>query len=140
MIINFKSRLIETLEKYSLLTNPSTGDSLTGNSVGLIIGIILISLFLIAFICFIAYLCPCWNCYNLCLYCLVSQPCCNCVNLYDQCCPHMDQKALLEVERGRTNNQIYVQDMLTTPDGRIIQYSDPRPVFKSRRFSDTEII
>ncbi|CAF0855172.1 unnamed protein product [Brachionus calyciflorus] len=148
MIINIKSRLIETIEKYTNINNNvSNSENLSSDSIGLIIGLIIISLGLISLILCISYCLPCFNFFNLCCYCFILQSCFNWAYLYDTCCRFMDSKALTDLESSRMTNQIYVQDMVMTPDGRIIQYTNPRPIFNklskstsSRQFSDSDLI
>lgn len=141
MIVNFKGRFIDTIDKY-VINSQDIHTSLTSDSIGLIVGILLISLFLICVVLFLSYCFPCWYLYQFCLEPIVNKTLCNCVNLYDTCCPFLDKKAVAKMQQSRTRNRVFVQDMLATSDGRIIQYSDPRPLSKylSRQSLETQII
>lgn len=141
MIVNFKGRFLDSIDKY-VIDNKESQTSLSADSVGLIVGIVLISLFLIIFVTFVSYWCPCWHFFELCLQPIVNTAVCNCVNFYDKCCPLLDQKAKAKIQRSHLNNRIYVQDMLATSDGQILQCTDHRPIDKcfSRQSLETQII
>ncbi|RNA09523.1 hypothetical protein BpHYR1_005795 [Brachionus plicatilis] len=139
MIVNFKGRFLDTIDKY-VVNNQDSQVPLSPNSAGLIVAIVFICLFLISFVIFISYFFPCWTLYNLCLGPIVDKTLCNCVNLYDKCCPFLDKKAMANVKSSCSSNRIYVQDMLATSDGRIIQYSDPRSIIFSQQNLETQII
>lgn len=141
MIVNLRGRFIDTIDKY-VINSQDIDASLTTDSIGLIVGIVLISLFLILVVLFLSYCFPCWHLYQFCLEPIVSQTFCNFVNLYDTCCPFLDKKALAKMHQSRTRNRVFVQDMVATSDGRIIQYSDPRPMsnYLSRQSLETHIV
>lgn len=95
---------------------------LISGSIGVIVGIILACILFIAFFMFIAYCFPFTRCYLACAPC-VNRACCNCVYFYYVCCPCLDVCARRCVKMRTAEKPIYIQDMLATPDGKIIHMS-----------------
>lgn len=96
----------------------TTADGLSAGSVGLIVGVAAAALAFLAFFVFVAYCFPFARCYLACSPC-VNVPCLNCIVCYYVCCPCLE--ACLE---RRQDKRIYIQDMLATPDGKIIHMSN----------------
>lgn len=146
MIVQFKSRLIETLEKYSDLNSAKSHDNLNPESIGLVIGICAVCLLTIFAFTFIAYFFPYWCFYTTCLDCFVRNPFCNFIYCYYNCCSFLDKEVLGQIEASKMKSQIYIQDLVTTPNGRVIHLSNMRQLNKnengnfSRQYLESEIV
>lgn len=134
MIVQFKSRLIETLEKFTNLNQlTNQDDSLSGESIGYLLGMGFVVVMIGALFVYLAYLCSCWNFYEYFMRYFVSEPYCNCIYCYYTCCSScLDQLALRDIQRAKNKSQIYIQDLVTTADGRVVHLSNLRPLNTAR--------
>lgn len=100
----------------------------TGDTVGMIIGLIFLIISLIIFFVFIAYYLPWWNCYNLCCFFWIDNICCNCLKCFFYC-PCREKKGYEKNKKNSNDkSKIFIQDLLAGPDGSIIHLSDIRSV------------
>lgn len=116
------SLIIQTLlssNSHVRMTEPG----LIAGSIGVIVGVILACILFIAFFMFIAYCFPFTRCYLACSPC-VNRACCNCIFFYFVCCPCLDVCARRRLKMRSAEKPIYIQDMLATPDGKIIHMSN----------------
>lgn len=121
LLQNPSIRIFQSQQQQQQLQNDDV--ILTAGSIGLIVGLILASILLVLFFLFIAYCFPYTRCYLACSIC-VNWSCLNCIFYYYVCCPCLDLWARRRVERRRSEKRIYIQDMLATPDGKIIHMSN----------------
>ena len=126
MIIQLQKSLIDSIQGYSSLKYYSS-PAPTAETVGIVVGLVLLVLFIICVYIFIAYFFPWWLCYDrLCVKC-VAVFCCNCIRCYFYC-PCMDKRARDHQAKQNKNSKVFVQDLLAAPDGSIIHLSDIRPM------------
>jgi hypothetical protein len=127
MIIQFQKSLIDSIQKYST-SKYSIEQSPSPEAIGIIVALIIVSILLIIFFVFVAYYLPWWFCYGRVCFRFAGQLCCDCIRCY-YCCPCMENKAFEhQVTLNKNKSKIFVQDMLTAPDGSIIHLSNIRPV------------
>lgn len=109
----------------SILNNPALRTpepDLVAGSVGVIVAIIVASILFVLFFILLAYCLPFTRCYLACSIC-ANLPCFNCIFWYYTCCSCLDGYAMRRFKMKSSEKPIYIQDMLATPDGKIIHMS-----------------
>jgi hypothetical protein len=115
-------------ETFNWLRHLKVDIKVSGEIIGMIIGLTVGCLLLILFFCVFAYCCPWWLLFKIfCNKCL-SIPFLNCVNWYYYC-PCMTSKAYgYQKKKCQNSREMFIQDVVTTPDGCVIESSDIRPI------------
>jgi hypothetical protein len=139
MILKFQRSIVETFEEYAKSewtksanaanvndTNQEQ-DELTGQAIAFLFFIVIVSILLFSCFLYVAYYFPWWFLYEkLCFVC-VEPYWCNFLYCFHTC-PCFERRARETQLRKRQNN-IIIQDLLTTPDGRVIKMSNVRTNF-----------
>ena len=150
MIIELQKALVDSLQKFTNVNLDSSDQSPRPETIGMIVGVVLGSILIIGFFIFVAYYFPWFYCYNLFCHKCVDNECCNCIRCYFMC-PCMETKAFeYQLKKNQSQSKVFIQDLLTTPDGRIIHLSDFVPIETPRvqvtspkptaRFSESDLI
>ena len=152
MIIQLQKALVDSLQQFSNV-NADTDQTPQPATIGMIVGLTLFGIILFAFFLSFAYCFPWYCCYNYLCHKCVSNACCNCIRCY-YVCPCMESKAFqYQLNKNQNSSKVFIQDLLTTPDGRIIHLSNITPIEKPNnnkvnitsprlmnRFSESELI
>lgn len=122
MFIQLQKSLIDSIRQF---TNLEKQQQPTDDTIAMIIGLSIAIVILFAFFIYLAYFLPWWTCYN-CFFSKVvtcSNSCLDCILCY-YVCPCMDRTAYgYQLEQNQKNSKVFVQDMLTTPDGCKFSFS-----------------
>lgn len=116
MLIQLQKSLIDSIRQYA---NIEQQQKPTDDTIGMIVGLTIAVILIVCFFIYLAYFLPWWSCYNLiCAKCLDFSDCFDCILCY-YLCPCMETKAFrYQMQQNKTNgNKVFVQDLLTTPDG-----------------------
>ena len=104
--------------------DPST--IISGDTIGMIVGVSISVLILVALIVFFAYFCPWLKCYQTCCWRCALLNCCDCIYCFNKF-PFLEKRAYNKyIIDSIKSNRIYEQNFITTSDGRIVEAGEIR--------------